>query len=89
MLNQLYEPDAKTGSDLLNYPMRLNVRIAYLEDEVDYGDGAPTEQFREMAAEYRTALDAAQARWKAIATTEIPAFNRHLAGLGLPQITVR
>ena len=89
VLNELYEPDAKTGSDLLNYPMRLNVRIAYLEDEVDYGDGAPTEQFREMAAEYRTALDAAQARWKAIATTEIPAFNRHLAGLGLPQITVR
>jgi hypothetical protein len=89
ILHQLYEPDAKTGSDLLNYPMRLNVRIAYLEDEVDYGDGAPTEQFRQMTAEYRKALDAEKARWTAIVTTDLPALNRQLAVFGLPPITVR
>ena len=89
VLNQLYEPDAKTGSDLLNYPMRLNVRIAYLEDEVDYGDGAPTEQFRQMAAEYRRALDAEKTRWNAIVTTDIPALNRQLTSMGLPPIAVR
>jgi photosystem II stability/assembly factor-like uncharacterized protein len=89
VLNQLYEPDARSSNDLLNYPMRLNVRIAYLEDEVDYGDGAPTEQFREMASEYRHAFDAEKARWTAIVTTEIPALNRHLAGLRLPQVVVR
>jgi len=42
VLNALYEPKARTGTDLLNYPMQLNARIAYLEDEVDFGDGAPT-----------------------------------------------
>jgi len=62
VLHRLYEPDAKTESDLLNYPMRLNVRISYLEDEVDYGGGAPTEQFRQMAVEYRSALDAESPR---------------------------
>jgi hypothetical protein len=89
VLHQLYEPDAKTGSDLLNYPMRLNVRIAYLEDEVDYGDGAPTQQFRRMAAEYRTALDGETARWKAIVASDIPALNRQLAAAGLGPIAVR
>jgi hypothetical protein len=89
VLNQLYEPNARTGSDLLNYPMRLNVRIAYLEDEVDYGDGAPTEQFRQMAAEYRGALDAEKARWHAIVTRDIPALNRQLSALGLPPIAIR
>ncbi len=86
VLNQLYEPDAKSNNDLLNYPMRLNVRIAYLEDEVDYGDGAPTEQFSQMTSEYRSALDAEEARWKAILTTDLPALNRQLAALGLPQV---
>ena len=89
ILNAIYEPEAKSNSDLLNYPMRLNVRIAYLEDEVDYGDGAPTEQFHQMTAEYRDALDAEKARWKGIVGTDIPSLNRQLATLGLPQIVVR
>jgi photosystem II stability/assembly factor-like uncharacterized protein len=89
ILHQLYEPDAKSSNDLLNYPMRLNVRIAYLEDEIDYGDGAPTEQFRQMTEEYRKALGAEQARWKALVTTDIPAINRQLSAIGAPQITIK
>ena len=89
ILHQLYEPDAKSGSDLLNYPMRLNVRLAYLEDEVDYGDGAPTAQFRQMASEYRTAFDAQNARWKALVSADIPSLNRQLAAAGLPTIRIR
>jgi len=89
ILHQIYEPEAKSGNDLLNYPMQLNVRVAYLEDEVDYGDGAPTAQFRQMAAEYRRALDTQEARWKTIVTTDLPALNRQLAAAGLPAIVVR
>ncbi|HWK10524.1 MAG TPA: hypothetical protein VNR64_10760 [Vicinamibacterales bacterium] len=89
VLNRLYEPEARSSSDMLNFPMRLNVRLAYLEDEVDYGDGAPTEQFRQMTSEYRGVLDAEKARWKAIVTTDIPAINRQLAAIGAPQIVIR
>jgi hypothetical protein len=89
VLNQLYEPKAKASNDLINYPMRLNVRIAYLEDEVDYGDGAPTAQFHEMTTDYRAALDAQLARWKAIVDTDLPALNRQLAARGLPAVTVK
>jgi hypothetical protein len=67
--------------------MRLNVRIAYLADEVDFGDGAPTAQFRQMAVEYRAALDAELARWKALLQTDGAAINRRLTAAGLPPIT--
>ncbi|MGE5245065.1 MAG: VPS10 domain-containing protein [Betaproteobacteria bacterium] len=66
ILDQLYESQAKANIDLLNYPMRLNARIAYLEDEVDFGDGAPTVQFREMSALYQQQLDRLLRRWRAL-----------------------
>ena len=88
ILNVLFEPKARTGVDLLNYPMQLNVRIAYLEDEVDFGDGAPTRQFREMAAEYRSALDAQLAAWAKLTSTELVAMNKVLQARGLPVIVV-
>jgi hypothetical protein len=89
ILNQLYEPKARAGNDLINYPMRLSVRIAYLEDEVDYGDGAPTGQFRRMTAEYRAVLDAELAKWKLVVERDLPALNRQLAAHGLPEIKLK
>lgn len=88
-VNVLFEPKAKSGIDLLNYPMQLNVRIAYLEDEIDFGDGAPTAQFRELAAEYRRALDTQVAAWKKLTTTELVAFNKVLQARGLPVVVLR
>jgi photosystem II stability/assembly factor-like uncharacterized protein len=88
-LNVLFEPKAKSGIDLLNYPMQLNVRIAYLEDEIDFGDGAPTAQFRELAAEYRRALDAQMAAWKKLTLTELAALNKVLQTRGLPAVILK
>lgn len=88
VLGVLFEPKAKTGVDLLNYPMQLNVRIAYLEDEVDFGDGAPTSQFRQMTAEYRKALNTALAGWHWISGDDLAALNRVLAANGLPAVTL-
>ena len=49
---------------------------------------APTTQFRQMAAEYRPALDAELARWKAILAKDLPALNRQLAARGLPEVRI-
>ena len=88
-LSVLFEPKAKSGIDLLNYPMQLNVRIAYLEDEIDFGDGAPTAQFRELAAEYRRALDTQVSAWKRLTATELAALNKVLQARGLPAVVLR
>ncbi len=89
VLELLYESKAKAGVDLLNYPMRLNARIAYLEDEVDFGDGAPTAQFLEMTRLYRRELDQQMARWTSLKKTDLPAVNRALEGRGLPRVKVQ
>ena len=86
VIDAMYESKAKSGVDLLNYPMQLNARIAYLEDEVDFGDGAPTAQFIEMAELYRQQLDRELSRWKAIEERQLPALNRVLQSRGLPPL---
>jgi hypothetical protein len=88
VLNVLFEPKAKAGVDLLNYPMQLNARIAYLEDEVDFGDGAPTAQFLEMTRAYRRELDQQLARWKTLKEVELPKMNRALQERGLPRVVL-
>lgn len=82
ILNALYEPEAKVNVDLLNHPMRLSSRIAYLEDEVDFGDGAPTAQFRQMTRMYRAELDEQLARWKTLRATKLTELNRLLESHG-------
>ena len=89
VLRTLYEPDARVGVDLLNYPMELNARIAYLEDEVDFGDGAPTTQFRDMTRDYGQSLDAQLAAWDRLKQVNLPALNQHLTAAGLPQVTIK
>jgi photosystem II stability/assembly factor-like uncharacterized protein len=89
VLHALYEPDARVNVDLLNYPMELNARIAYLEDEVDFGDGAPTTQFVEMTREYGQELDAQIAEWNRLKQTALPILNQHLATAGLPPVTIK
>ncbi len=89
VLSVLFEPKARTGVDLLNYPMQLNVRIAYLEDEVDLGDGAPTAQFRQMTKDYRTTLDGALAGWHRLTAADLAALNRVLAANGLPAVALK
>jgi hypothetical protein len=88
VLDAMYESKAKTGVDLLNYPMQLNARIAYLEDEVDFGDGAPTAQFVEMAELYRKQLDRELSRWIVIQERQLPALNRVLQSRGLPPLVL-
>ena len=36
IVDQLYEPKARSGVDLLNYPMRLSAQIAYLAENAKF-----------------------------------------------------
>jgi photosystem II stability/assembly factor-like uncharacterized protein len=86
--NVLYQSHAKTNEELLNYPTELNSKIAYLEDEVDFGDGAPTEQFREMAREYLGELQQQIERWKELQKKELAVLNRQMEESHIPVVQV-
>ena len=84
--NVLYQSRAKTGEELLNYPTELNSKIAYLEDEVDFGDTAPTAQFREMATEYEQHLQEQLTRWETLKAQDLKALNDRLHARGIDAI---
>jgi photosystem II stability/assembly factor-like uncharacterized protein len=86
--NVLYQSHAKTNEELLNFPTELNSKIAYLEDEVDFGDGAPTAQFKEMARLYLGELDQQIERWQELQKKELEALNRQMEQQHIPVVYV-
>ena len=84
--NVLYEPNAKTNEELLNFPTELSSNIAYLEDEVDFGDGAPTEQFQQMASEYLEELQQQIGKWHQLQENDLAALNRQIEQKRIPVI---
>jgi photosystem II stability/assembly factor-like uncharacterized protein len=85
--NVLYQSHAKTNEELLNFPTELNSKIAYLEDEVDFGDGAPTAQFQEMARQYLGELEQQIDRWRDLQKNELAALNRQMEQSHIPAIS--
>lgn len=84
--NVLYQPNAKTNEELLNFPTELNSNIAYLEDEVDFGDGTPTEQFQQMAREYLRELQQQIGKWHELQKNDLAALNRQIEQKQIPVI---
>jgi photosystem II stability/assembly factor-like uncharacterized protein len=86
--NVLYQSNAKTNEELLNFPTELNSKIAYLEDEVDFGDGAPTMQFEEMARQYLGELDQQVELWQKLQQNELAELNRQMERQHIPVLYV-
>lgn len=77
-----------TGVDdqMLLYPVKLNVRLAYLQGVVAGAESAPTDQayaaFKDLSARLQTQLD----RLDRIVKEEIPALNKQIKAQNLPAI---
>ncbi len=86
---ELYQYKAKTGIGLLNYPVRLNVRIAYLSNEVNMmSANAPTAQFHAEYAEYRRAMESVVRRWRSLEGRDLNALNATLRSNRLPPVVI-
>ncbi len=85
----LYQVRNRSGQDPLNFPIRLNNRLASLRRSVENGDTRPTDAaytvFAELSGElegHLTNLDAALAR-------DLADLNRRLERVNLEPIAVR
>jgi photosystem II stability/assembly factor-like uncharacterized protein len=82
---QLVQVKLAATEDTLRYPVMLNEQYAAFAATLD-GDAAPTEPQREVAALLHGQLEAELARWRGVATTDLPAINALLRAHGVPQI---
>jgi hypothetical protein len=87
--NEIYQTKNRSRQDPLNYPIRLNNKIAALTGVVGSADAGPTqpsyEVYDELSAQLQVQLD----RLEVVITTEIPAFNDLVAGHDVPAVIVK
>jgi photosystem II stability/assembly factor-like uncharacterized protein len=85
----LYQTKAKSGQDVLNYPIRLNDKIAGIFWVVSSGNTIPGKQAKEAFAELNTQAAVQLTKLKEIFTRDLPAFNQLIYEKKLPAIGIK
>jgi hypothetical protein len=86
---EIYQVKNQSSEDPLNYPIKLNNRIASLAGVVGSADAPPTDQaiqvFEALSAQLQTQLD----RLKTVLDTDVPAFNALVRAKDVPAVIVK
>jgi hypothetical protein len=86
---ELMQTRIKSSQDALNYPIKLNNKLAALASSVDSADYAPTAQSYDVYNDLTGKIDAQLATLNRIKTEDITAFNRAFAEKNLPVIVTK
>ena len=83
---ELMQTKIKSSQDALNYPIKLNNKLAALASSVDSADYEPTAQAYIVYNDLTTRIDALLANFSQIKSKDIAEFNRMFAEKNLPVI---
>jgi hypothetical protein len=86
--DSIYQTRNRSNQDPLNYPIRLNNKIAALMGVVGGSDNRPTAQTQEVFNRLSAQLDRELGRMHQAMTT-LARINERLKGVGLPEIVPR
>jgi len=79
----IYQVRNRSNQDPLNFPIKVNNRLANLLSMLERGDGAPNDGMREVFGIMVAELDGYTARLQEIWETDLAAVNTELQRLGL------
>jgi hypothetical protein len=85
---ELIQLKIQSDQDELNYPVRLNNKLAALGWIVSIGDGAPTSQQRELFAELKGQLDRQLDQLRDAKSTDVAAFGKLVNEAGIPAVGI-
>ena len=85
--NELHQTKAKSGQDVLNYPIKLDDKLSSVYRVASVGNGAPTRQTLDAYEVVAGQIDTQLAKLKAIFDKDIPALNAQIREKGLPIIS--
>jgi photosystem II stability/assembly factor-like uncharacterized protein len=83
---EIYQHRNRSSQDPLNFPIRLNNKLAALQGIVESGDYRPTDQSYAVFKLLGARLDAELARLEKAVKEDLAAFNRQLTGARLVPI---
>ncbi len=80
----LHQTKAKSGQDVLNYPIRLDDKISGLYDFANSGNAAPAKQVKDAFAELSAQADVHLNKLKTILSTDLILLNKLVREKELP-----
>jgi len=85
---EIIQVKAKSSQDPLNFPIKLNNKIAVLADVASSMDAPPTDASMTVLNQLSAKLDAQLAKLKEIREKDVPAFNQLVREQAVPAIMV-
>mgnify|MGYP001613067441 CR=1 FL=1 len=85
----LHQTKAKSGQDVLNFPIRLNDKLAGLYGVAASGQNPPSKQVREAFIELGGLADIQLEKLKMIMNTNLKALNKMINEKQLPLIGIK
>ncbi len=85
----LYQTKNQSSQDPLNYPIRLNNKLAALAGSIAGPDAQPTDQHFAVHQDLVTRIDAELASLKQIFANDVPAFNKLVRDQNIPAVSVK
>ncbi len=85
----LYQTKSKSGQDVLNFPIRLNDKIAGLYDVAASGYHVPSKPVKEAFADLSSLADAQLNQLKKIMTEDLATLNKRINEKQLPVIGLK
>jgi photosystem II stability/assembly factor-like uncharacterized protein len=85
----LHQTKAKSGQDVLNFPIRLDDKLSSVYRTAAVGNGAPAQQVLEAYEVVAQQIDAELAKFKDILNNEVPKLNNLIREKSLPVIGVK
>ena len=85
----LYQTKNQSSQDPLNFPIRLNNKLAALLGVVSRGEAAPNDQSVEVYNDLVAKIDAQLMKLSQIVKTDVPAFNQVVKDQNIPAIVVK
>jgi photosystem II stability/assembly factor-like uncharacterized protein len=85
----LYQTKNQSNQDPLNYPIRLNNKLAALAGVVGSAEAAPTAQSYAVYDEIVTQIDAQLQRLAQVMRTDVAAFNQLVRDQNIPAVVVK
>ena len=86
---ELYQTKNRSGQDPLNFPIKLNNKLAHLSSQVGRGNNPPTVQAEGVRSEITQAIDKELNAYNKIMTNDIPALNNQIKEAGIDFISAK
>ena len=85
---KLHQTKAKSGQDVLNFPIRLDDKLGGVYDMASSGNMAPSKQAKDVFAVLATEVDVELAKLKSILDSGLKAFNKMIREKELPVVVI-